>query len=477
MQTAGLVLDLYDNPMDLKTIFPSVDVIPDTIKVAHCLSAEEREQLPDTSFALVLMNGVDRLRKYACIDQGNTELSIAYFFKHGHKLPLEAQKTAAANLAKACSWYGIPAKEELEKVALLGLLMAPSIIKGTAGQIRDNLAATQAGGGAIMTPHQQQHLGAMMKGAELTGTHVMPQQDPGRLESVTERKPAATLTSVAKTATTGHLVKGHGSTEDAVVLSDQQPVHGEQASPAAAPRLDLKPHVDVTNKKPPLRLVAKEAEHYAYRDMYPLDNYAQVKQASVYFDEQVVRMPPEMRHEFAVNLVKRASLMGVAVSDQAREYGSETFAPFDQIKVAMDTRRPHLTEKQAAVLDRLLDHRAELGPVRFSETLAEFDKLAEIDWMYDRAVMDPYASTFGLQKTAEDHGDSWINGNDYVTKKMLENYAVTAALSLSDAYGADFSKEFRKDPWGIFNSLPVDQKRRLARSASDNSATGMHDVA
>jgi hypothetical protein len=179
MKTAGIILDLYDNPADLREIFPTQDVIPDSIKLAHALTVEERDQLPDDSFALVLMNNGESLRKFACIDQGNTELSVAYFFKHGHKLPEVAQKVAAENLMTACSWYNLEVPEELQKVALLGMLQtaltAPSIIKGTAGKVKDNLAAVHSAGGSIVTPRQQEGIAAMSKGADVSGTSLAPQ--------------------------------------------------------------------------------------------------------------------------------------------------------------------------------------------------------------------------------------------------------------------------------------------------------------
>lgn len=445
METAGLELDLYDNPRDLRAIFPSVDVIPDSVKIAHRLSSDELAALPDDVFALVLLDDGPRLRKFACVDEGNTLLNVGYFFLHGHKLPEEAQKTAAANLQVACGWYGIEVPEDLEKIALgLGTVvnaaMLPSIVKGTGGQMRDNLHATRAAGGTVLPPHQQHALGAMLKSAEVSGTTLAPNQDPGILSSAGARgKPGSSNTSVAKSAA-------------------------------------MNPYVDVRGKAPLKKEAAAGHQYTAYQGSYPLDSYVQVKAATQYFDDNLRRMPPEMRHEFASNMVKRASALGIEVSDVAAAYGSSTFAPVEQIKVAMDTRRPHLTEKQAALLDTLFERRAEIGPDSFCDALVEFDKLAQIDWRYDHSVMDPYASTYGLQKTAADEGDSWIDGNDYITKKQIENYAVTGFHTLKHDYGSDMAKEFKKDPWGIFSSLPVDQKRRLARAAGDNSETGMKDV-
>lgn len=223
-------------------------------------------------------------------------------------------------------------------------------------------------------------------------------------------------------------------------------------------------------------LTAKQASYYAYGNVFPLDDYGQVQAASRYFDENVNVMEPEMRRTFAVNMVKRASSMGISFSKTAAAYGSTTFALDEHIRIALDTRRPFLKEAQESVLDLLYYHRAEIGPEQFCDALVEFDKVAEIDYRYGSAVVDPFASTFGVQKTAADEGDSWVSGNDYVTKRQIQNYAITAGITLADDYGPDFKGEFMKDPWGIFNSLPLEQKRRMARAASDNGATGLHDV-
>jgi len=151
MQTSGLVLDVYDDFSGaiLREVFPTFDAIPGTVKEAHVVTAEDRSALPDDVFALVLINNGEKLRKYACIDEGNTVLSVEYFLKNAHKLPLEAQKVTAENLKAACAWYDIEAPEDLEKVALgfgtaLAALNAAPIIKGTGSAIRENLAANHA---------------------------------------------------------------------------------------------------------------------------------------------------------------------------------------------------------------------------------------------------------------------------------------------------------------------------------------------
>ena len=137
---SGLVLDHYDDVKGeiLKSIFPTMAAVPEIIKEAHALTQAERCTLPLDVFALELVEGSVHLRKYACIDAGNTALSVEYFLKTAAKLPVEAQKVAAANLVTACGWYGIVPPVALEKLALeLGPVpsLALSIVSPTASTL------------------------------------------------------------------------------------------------------------------------------------------------------------------------------------------------------------------------------------------------------------------------------------------------------------------------------------------------------
>jgi len=165
---SGLVLDIYDDgdAQILTAIFPSPDSFPEIVKEAHYLTPDERGRLPDDVFALVLLDGDLALRKYACVDAGNTALSVEYFLKTGHKLPKEAQKLAAENLTKACGWYDIEPPEQLQKIALGldTLLMGAMVGPGAVREAKSNLAAVQGTGGHIVTPQQVKARRAMMGG-------------------------------------------------------------------------------------------------------------------------------------------------------------------------------------------------------------------------------------------------------------------------------------------------------------------------
>lgn len=116
MLTGGLILDVYDDADGtvLKGIYPSSEQIPEQVKTAYALSLEDRQKLPDYLYALVMVGEGEPVRKYACVDAGNTQLNVEYFLKVAHLLPPPVQKTAAANLKVACAWYDLTPPTELE---------------------------------------------------------------------------------------------------------------------------------------------------------------------------------------------------------------------------------------------------------------------------------------------------------------------------------------------------------------------------
>lgn len=454
MQTSGLVLDVYDdfNGGVLRAIFPTTSEIPDLVKQADALGPTDRAKLPDNVFALVLQNGDQQLRKYACTDPGNTVLSVLYFTKNAHKLPLEAVKVAAANLNTACSWYGL---EDLAKEAgLLGsaatglvghvaknplntlasAAVAPALVQGTRQEIGGRMGAIrqhERSGGGVVTPEQVGHM--MGKSAEATGTHIMPISSPPL------KSPTTTLATVKKTGSVLH------------------------------------PHVNVTDREPQREFKEKQAEFTAcpvnYPNLYPLDTFEQVKKASSYFEEYGARLAPVARREFCQNMVKRADALSIEVSKTARKYAAPGYAPMEEIKTAMDARKRLIDDEVAfAVLDRMEEKLAGTPASLFCATLEEFDKATGLDRHYGNGVYDPYFSTYGcLFKTAQDKDNwSWIDGNSYLTYANLATIVKTRVPSLTQTFGADFVKELRADPISIFDSLPRDQKRMVAAMAVDN---------
>lgn len=301
------------------------------------------------------------------------------------------------------------------------------------------------------------------KTAETSGTQLMPNSAPtysdrDRSPTKTIRKVGAAVSSPAAgdVGTVGTIERNHDG------------VSGEQVQqlPQAAP---FKLRVDTTGKDAPARAETKEAQHYALPAWrrYPLDGYDQVKQAAAYFGEWKGHMEPEMRREYCQNLVKRASALGIPVSDDVRKYGADSYAPAGELNAALDMRWGVLREdlhKTAFVQLKECQHL--MQPEDFAVALGEFDKVAGIEEFYDRDIYDPYYSTFGVKKAEDDN--AILVGNDYISANDLRTFAATAADKLKDTFGLDFVKEFRKDPVQITRSLPKDQQKVVIRTAASS---------
>jgi hypothetical protein len=247
-------------------------------------------------------------------------------------------------------------------------------------------------------------------------------------------------------------------------------MHGEQ--PNAAPQTKvMHPHVDVHHLEPVSNVIEKKASVYAIRGKYPLDSYGQVKAASAYFDEFGRRLSPSDRREFCLNLLDRADQLNIKVAEAVRHYGGKELALPDHLKVAMDLRVSCLEdETHIDMITSLFEKQAELGPELFLETLVEFDKLAGLDYLYDKAVPDPYYSLFYKAAEAE---FSFVDGNDMITEDDLRRLSKVGTKAIKHTFGEDFMVEFQKDPVAIFKSLPRDQKKMIMHMANDNSAPGI----
>lgn len=295
---------------------------------------------------------------------------------------------------------------------------------------------------------RQQYWGSPeVKEAEASGTAAMPSAaDPDRTPASKDLKfiPKSAHVTVAPTG---------------VVL---QPVAGTQAVSNPQSR------VNVEGKEAPRHKSEKTASRFALISInrYPLDSYSDVEKAAAYFGEWRNQFSPAQRHEYCGNLVKRAAELGVKVSDDLAKYGSETYAPASELELGIFCRQAVVDQAGRDVLSKLAEERGQITPELYAATLEEFDKTAGIEHLYDRGVLDPFYSTYGV-KVAEDSNGSYVLGNDVIMYSDLLQLAQTTCAGMKNAFGDDFVKEFRKDPIAIFESLPVDQKRVVGRMAGD----------
>lgn len=232
--------------------------------------------------------------------------------------------------------------------------------------------------------------------------------------------------------------------------------------------------LDITGQKPALKVKVARSNHledYAVvlngKGYYPIHSWDLVKKAESYFQEENIRMQPEVRRQYAVKLASKAKSMGYPLDPEIAEAGSTNWASSGHLKAAVEMRKTACSPKSDSrgFLDALFEKRASLEPEVYAEVLRRFDVQHGLDKGWNHLVLDPWSSTFGLNKTADVH---WEDSTDRVTTDQLVNLAQNHLKRLREILTEAMCKEFQKDPMGIFDSMPLPQKKIISRLASDH---------
>lgn len=171
MRTAGVMFDFYDDPRGevLRDVFPSSEDLPEIIKEAHILDADERDSLRNEAYALIMVNEGKMLRKFACVDPGNTLLSMMYLEHAADRMAPEAIKTAAVNIQSFCEEFGMPVSPFV-KMAATGMsrtrdpMQQPIVGDEADWAARTNLVSARGGadtGRVIPTANQMKTAGVV----------------------------------------------------------------------------------------------------------------------------------------------------------------------------------------------------------------------------------------------------------------------------------------------------------------------------
>lgn len=414
IKTAGVAYDFYDDGGSVlrKRLGGNV---PEFIKTAAALDDSSLASLPDHAFALVLFNGTEQLRKFACVDKGNTAASVVYFMENREKLPKVAQERAAQNLVNACLHYDLLPPLQLMKIAG----KANVLIKGDGAEILT--APTPAG----------------EKTADLSGTSLMPQSPNPEAFKPRKKKLAFVISDPYVDVTASYL--------DPVI--DHQDYHpGVYA---------------MTNEE--------TGDH-----SFPLVTYEHVKTAAAFFDEQGGRLHPRTRRTFCVKVAARANKLGIEVSPEIQKYGGRAYARDGELDIAVEQRRQMWRDhhdEAVSLLDGLMEKKASVDPDTFAETLAQLDIAVGSDRYWDTDLFDPWYATFGINKEAQEEAPwRWQQGTEYLTEEQLKRLTAEHREGLSQRFGEQLANGLAKNPVSIFESLPLEQKRVIARMAQQQDS-------
>lgn len=463
MRTAGVVFDFYDDMTGqlLKESFPTPESLPEIIKTAHILNSEERDVLRDEAFALVLVNEGKVLRKFACVDAGNTLLSAMYFMQNKESLPEEAQKIASVNIQAACEEFGLPLRD-IEKIA------SRNNPKGTAkgvARTRDSMLQPVAGDEAnwsertnLLSVSGGQDAGRVgstagqMKTASFEDEHGIKDDKPKG-----KKKGEINLDSF-------HKLNPEAKPPAKKKEKDSNATMGYSSPPVAASMPKMANAIDVSNLEAPLHIVKKAAQHLAL-GQYPLDSYGEVQKAVEFFAENYLQMTPEDRHSFAVKTASRAEDLGIEFGHMLERYGSVEYSV--DVEAHLASRRA-IAPDFKEVWNELQEKRASIEPDAFVQLLVEADKKASLNWEYGGEVQDAYYATFGGNRKKEASSlwnwhspEGEIMNSDKLGKLCLNGQGI-----IKKQFDGDLAKALAKDPITIFESLPTLHKTILTRLAN-----------
>lgn len=201
--------------------------------------------------------------------------------------------------------------------------------------------------------------------------------------------------------------------------------------------------------------------------VYPMNTFSQIKEATKYFDNYYKDFSLEERRDFSTILEKRANDLMEDTSPIVKKYASNSYDP--NFTSYTNLRKQFIPIDAHYVVDELIKNADSVSATKYAEALKTLDEEFGLDFFWDKTLPDPYYSTLGIEKKAEDnwrysYREVHIN-KDHL--KLLTN----RFHQLKDMFGPEIAEDFIRDPIKTFNRLNDEQKYIAARYASGEYTT------
>lgn len=422
------IFDVYDDPTGevLKRKFASIREIPPFIKTAACVAPSD--SLPDGSYALVAFDRTGtKMRKFACVDQGNTALSVIYFLEGKNQFSKTAQVKIAQRLVEACVLHKLDVPEILQKLA-----ESPEVSASLGGALDRG-----AGGSPEVAP-------------------VIPKGD-----AIVDRLVGKETSSRPKAEETSNELAARWVNElNREVKDRSDPMRSWHKDEVQKTASVLRTEELLAPK--PKKAAANIQFLLPDRKLYPIAGEGEkraemIRLASRYYDDNWKALSPRDRHTYAVNLTKEAEALQIQVSGGLFKYASRSVGP--DFRVMVETRKSLLDQAWHPVLDEVVKQ-ASTNPEMLAETLGEFDRASGLDRYWGRSVADPWHSVFHMEKEAE---VLYEGPRGPVTEQDLRALLSSPGREkLSGLFGADFVTRFAQEPSESFSALPLPTKQVIA---------------
>ena len=230
-------------------------------------------------------------------------------------------------------------------------------------------------------------------------------------------------------------------------------------------------YVDITGKSSPARFEKRAHTRFCLEKLgqgrFPIDSYGEVLDANKWFEENGKSLHPQERREYCTKLAARAEELHISVTDNIMKYAGKNFAPADDVRASVCTRMQFWVDDapERDALRGMLDKYASASPDQFCQELTAFDVQHGLDQYWDDFIIDPVACVFGMEKRAE---WLWEQGADRLTQDLLNGVHDSQKIhAIKAKFGPELASELVEKPSEVFDSLPLDSKRIIARILND----------
>ena len=212
---------------------------------------------------------------------------------------------------------------------------------------------------------------------------------------------------------------------------------------------------------------------YAIDGKYPIETKDQLTKTAAYFDKYLIRFHPNDRVKIASTIEKRASELGMyldnvwvknysrALNDNAvisPDFGKN----IEMRKHACNGTKFNNGVKAEEFLNKLAEAKDQPAK-RIVDMLFDFDKLANLEYQWDKSIVDPIMTVFGSLNNPE-YDAVKITGEvtNYQLKKMASDEQFV--IKLAPFMGKEFQSSFVKDPVNTVQNLGSIEKLAFCKT-------------
>lgn len=201
---------------------------------------------------------------------------------------------------------------------------------------------------------------------------------------------------------------------------------------------------------------------YAIDGKYPIETKDQLSKTASYFDKYLVRFHPTDRVKIASTMEKRASELGVCLDNSwIKNYSravSENPVVSPDFQRNLEMRKHACSDKLISgtstdtFINKIIEVSKTAAPYKVVDLIFDFDKLANLEYQWDKSIVDPVMTVFGSMNNPE-YDAVKIAGDltNYQIKRIASNEQEISKLA--STMGKSFQTEFIKDPVGSVQKL------------------------